>query len=149
MSSRINKIKEQEEFKDQFRVLDLTLIGSIITSIGKLSGKTPEQCLSTFRYYEKNFGELQNDKESTTVKELCEFFIDKYDMKPEFRKYLILLTDKRTVNPKTPLVTLRTDDYKILPILGDFRPRGIIMDWYRLGEDASDSINVELIYDED
>lgn len=146
MSSKARNITKQPQYQNQFIPLELTLIGSIIATTGKLVGRTKEQSLADFHYYEKHFDELEGGKETTTIKELCDFFVEKYNVPENYKNYIILLTDKRKRMTKTPLVTLCTDDYKILPIGNDLVPKGLIMEWYRLAEDASDSIDVEFVY---
>lgn len=124
-------------------VLSETLIGSIITSIGILNGRTIEENYKLFNTIKRNKQLLEGNN---TVEKLVEY-INTVFGKSEDRAplaSLVLISDLNDVY--TPLVAISLDDGEtgaIMPLRKDGLYTGILT---QLGKD---NIQIEFIFDED
>ena len=133
MSSRVNKIREIAESDRKLKEYTLygSLIGSVIVTIGKLSGKTENDMISDFARFSKD-EELAKSK---NILEVVDYIISDYKMSEEYKKYIVLCYDEK--NRYTPIVTLVDDDGYIQPLDRDGNYLGIL---------AQDDFEMEHIY---
>jgi len=135
MSNKIKAIKkalaEPEEYK--------TLVGSIVTTIGIITGKSELQV-------RKMYNNLKKDKKALpeTVAGICNYLWSIYgdDAHKAARSNMVLVYDK--LNIRTPLVTLVNEDGNILPLRPDGKYTGILM----TAAAGSEYVDVEFLYDE-
>jgi len=136
MSSKAKRIAKRKQTPEEYR----TLVGSIVTTIGIITGKSELQVRKTYNMLKKNKQVIPN-----TVAEICEyvwsFFGD--DDKIAGRANMVLVYDK--LNIRAPLVTLTNENGNIMPLSPDGTFTGILM----TAAAGSDYIGVEFLYNED
>lgn len=139
MSSKAKKLEKKVESERKIKLYTLygSLVGSIITTIGKLSNKTEDFLL-------EDFGKLSIDEEFAkckNIKEVCDFIIDRYEMADCFKNNLVLVYDEE--NRYTPIVSIIDEDGYILPLDRDGNYNGILAQFGN-----KDSIQWENVYDD-
>ena len=145
MSNKVAVIKENIKQKKSKEDLELyaTLPGSIITSIGILSGTNRETIRENFIDFKKKFKSLEN--KDWTVEKLVEYAYDQYgNCSRSLLGNLALLVDTRGFY--TPLVTIFKDD-EALPL----DPKGLAFGVIGMARspEHSEFVEVEWIFDED
>ena len=103
MSSKAKKIVKEvqaEERAKRYYVIG-TLAGSAALSIGKLSGKTEKEIIEGFYKIKDDFPPVKN------IIEMCDYLIDYFGMKEEYKNNLVLFTDNK--NQWTPVITILED----------------------------------------
>ena len=148
MSSKAKRMEDEvatteaELIRDMVLQLETTLAGSVVTTIGILSGKTQEEIY-------KDFKDLRNapiPEAVNTVEALVEYVYKTYGTCD--RKLLadvVLVTDDN--NMYTPLVTF----IKESPsgnVLMPLSPDGVSLGVIALARDGRDNISVEYIFNE-
>lgn len=134
MSNKVSKIKESAQAEENLKKYTLygSLIGSIIVSIGKLSGKTESDMISDFAKFSKD----ENLALCKNIVEVCDYIIDYYKMSEEYKKYIVLCYD----DIHTPIVTVVDDDGYVQPLDRDGTYLGVL---------ANDDFEMEYVYGED
>lgn len=136
MSSRVNKIKENAKAEENLKKYTLygSMIGSVIVTIGKLSGKKENELISDFARFSKDekLALCQN------IKEVCDYIIADYKMPEEYKKYIVLCYDEKGIY--TPIVTLIDDEGYVQPLDRNGTYIGIL---------AQDDFEMEYVYDEE
>lgn len=117
-----------------------SLVGSIICTIGIITGRTEKECRKTFNTLKRSKQSLGN-----TVSEIFDSIwnILGNDESIPLRSNIVLVWDK--YNIRSPLVTLVNDDGNILPLKPNGEYTGILMS----ASSGSDSIGVEFLFNED
>ena len=133
MSNKVSKIRESAESDRKLKEYTLygSLIGSVIVTIGKLSGKTENDMISDFARFSKD-EELAKSKNIT---EVVDYIIKDFKMPEEYKKYIVLCYDED--NRYTPIVTLIDDDGYVQPLDRDGNYLGVL---------AQDDFEMEYIY---
>lgn len=136
MSSRVNKIKENVKAEENLKKYTLygSMIGSIIVTIGKLSGKTENELISDFARFSKD----ENLALCKNIKEVCDYIIADYKMSEDYKKYIVLCYDEKGIY--TPIVTLVDDEGYVQPLDRNGTYIGIL---------AQDDFEMEYVYDEE
>ena len=145
MSNKVKIIKEnikQKKAKDDLE-LYATLPGSIITSIGILSGTSKKTIRENFVDFKKKFKLLENN--DWTVEKLVEYAYEQYgNCDRTLLGNLALLVDIRNIY--TPLVAIIKED-KVMPL----DPKGLSFGVIGMARDTEHQqfVEIEYIYDED
>lgn len=136
MSSRVNKIKENAKAEENLKKYTLygSMIGSVIVTIGKLSGKKENELIDDFARFSKDekLALCQN------IKEVCDYIIADYKMPEDYKKYIVLCYDEKGIY--TPIVTLIDDEGYVQPLDRNGTYIGIL---------AQDDFEMEYVYDEE
>lgn len=136
MSNKVKRLAKRQQTPEEYR----TLVGSIVTTIGIITGKSELEV-------RKMYNKLKRDKQAipNTVAEICEYIWNIFgdDSKIEARANMVLVYD--TLNIKSPLVTLVNEEGNILPLSPDGTFTGILM----TAAKGSDYVEVEFLYNED
>lgn len=136
MSNQVKRIAKRQQTPEEYR----TLVGSIVTTIGIITGKTEQQVRKTYNMLKKNKQDIPN-----TVSEICEYVWSIFgndDMIAE-RANMVLVYD--TLNIRSPLVTLVSENGNIMPLSPNGTFTGILM----TAAKGSDYVGVEFLYNED
>lgn len=135
MSNKVKTIKKALAEPEEYR----TLVGSIVTTIGIITGKSELQV-------RKMYNNLKKDKKllPDTVAGICNYVWSIFgdDSVKAARSNMVLVYDK--LNIRTPLVTLVNEEGNILPLNPNGKYTGILM----TAAAGSDYIDVEFLYDE-
>ena len=125
--------------RQQTDALYNSLVGSIICTIGIVTGRTEKECRKTFNTLKRSKQSLGN-----TVSEIFNFIWDILgkDESIPLRSNIVLIWDK--YNIRSPLVTLVNEDGNILPLKPTGEYTGILMS----ATAGSDSIGVEYLFTE-
>lgn len=112
MSNAVNKIKKNVTANKRLKsyTLYMSLMGSIIVTVGKLVGKTEDEMI-------EDFARFSRDKEllkSKNVLEAVNYIINDYKMPEEYKKYIVLCYDEEGIY--TPIVTLVDPDGYVQPL---------------------------------
>lgn len=136
MSNKVRKIKKALQEPEEYH----TLVGSIVTTIGIITGKSEFQIRKMYNSLKKNKDSIPN-----TVFDICDYVWKIFgdDAYKSARKYMVLVYDK--LNIRTPLVTLVNEDGNIMPLSPDGRYTGILM----TAAAGSDYVEAEFLFDED
>lgn len=137
MSSQAKRIaKKTKQIPEEYR----TLVGSIVTTIGIITGKSEQQVRKTYNMLKKNKQVILN-----TVAEICEYVWSIFgdDDMIAARANMVLVYDK--LNIRSPLVTLVNDEGNILPLSPGGTFTGILL----TAAAGSDYVEVEFLYNED
>lgn len=137
MSNRVKRIaKKAQKTPEEYR----TLVGSIVTTVGIITGKSELQVRKTYNLLKKNKQVIPN-----TVAEICDYVWSIFgdDNMIAERANMVLVYDK--LNVRAPLVTLVNEDGNILPLSPNGMYTGILM----TANKGSDYIGVEFLYNED
>ena len=145
MSNRASKLQETIKQKKAKEDLELyaTLPGSIITSIGILSGTNRETIRENFVDFKKKFKSLEN--KDWTVEKLVEYAYNQYgNCSRSLLGNLVLLVDTRGFY--TPLVAIIKDD-EVMPL----DPKGLAFGVIGMARspEHSELVEVEYVFDED
>lgn len=136
MSSQVKRIAKRQQTPEEYR----TLVGSIVTTIGIITGKTEQQVRKTYNMLKKNKQDIPN-----TVSEICDYVWSIFgndDMIAE-RANMVLVYD--TLNIRSPLVTLVGENGNIMPL----SPNGVFTGILMTAAKGSDYVGVEFLYNED
>lgn len=137
MSNKVKRIaKRRQQTPEEYR----TLVGSIVTTVGIITGKSELQVRKTYNMLKKNKRAIPN-----TVAEICDYVWSIFgdDDKIAERANMVLVYDK--LNIRAPLVTLVNENGNIMPLSPDGTFTGILM----TAANGSDYVEVEFLYDED
>lgn len=136
MSNRVKRIAKRKQTPEEYR----TLVGSIVTTIGIITGKSELQVRKTYNMLKKNKQAIPN-----TVAEICEYVWTIFGdgSKIAERANMVLVYDK--LNIRAPLVTLVNENGNIMPLSPDGTYTGILM----TAASGSDYVGVEFLYEED
>lgn len=143
MSSKSNKIAKTVENRERQIQFDAEhcLLGSILLTLGKLSGQKEKQIYQDF----SNIIDKLPQRENWNVRELCDWIINNfYKIKEDYKQNLVLVYDNKGV--MSPLVTIMTadnetgEDNKIWPVASSGEMTGILL--------HEDRLAVEKIYDD-
>lgn len=112
MSSKIQKIQKNVEYKRKLDLYTLynSLFGSVIVTVGKLSGKTEDELISDFARFSKD----ENLALCKNIKEVCDYIIADYKMPESYKKYIVLCYDEE--GKYTPIVTVIDDEGYVQPL---------------------------------
>lgn len=138
MSNQIKKIEKEMKKTENVKKYELygSVLGSAITTIGKLSGKTEKEIIS-------EFDKLKNDdlfSQSKNILEACDYLLKYFNTDEKYKDNIILVYDDK--NRFTPIVTLEVDS-QILGLDPEGTPFGI------LAHLEDDDVFFEYIYKED
>lgn len=136
MSSRAKRLSKRKQVPEEYR----TLVGSIVTTIGIITGKSELQVRKTYNMLKKNKQVVPD-----TVAEICDYVWSIFgdDSKIAARANMVLVYD--TLNIRAPLVTLVNEEGNIMPLSPDGTFTGILM----TAANGSDYVGVEFLYNED
>lgn len=136
MSNKVKRIAKKQQTPEEYR----TLVGSIVTTIGIITGKSELQVRKMYNRLKKNKQIIPN-----TVAEICKYIWSIFgdDSKIEARANMVLVYD--TLNIRSPLVTLVNEEGNILPLSPDGNFTGILM----TAAKGSDYVKAEFLYNED
>lgn len=140
MSSKAKKIEEQakEQRHTEELMLESTLLGTIVLSIGVLNKVGYEECLKYFKKTTENVASLPN-----TIIEIANYVwndLGKDENKP-LRANLVLLTDTEEV--RSPMVGIVLNG-EVVPIT----PNGISYGIMVLAREGRPNVDAEYLYDE-
>ena len=142
MSSKAKKISENL-VKAKHLELYTTLPGSIIASIGMLSGVSIEDQLKYFEVLKSWVNEQANANKNVTVIDIFNHVADEIGkLQKEWRSKYILVFDKNDI--LTPLVTIVDDDGNILPLT----PEGFYYGVMQYAIEGRENIDYEFLFDE-
>ena len=136
MSSRVQKIQKNIENKNKLDLYTLynSFFGSVIVTIGKLSGKTEEELISDFARFSKD----EKLALCKNVKEVCNYIINDYKMPEVYKKNIVLCYDEKGIY--TPIVTLVDEEGIVQPLDRNGTYIGVL---------AKDDFEMEYVYEED
>lgn len=142
MSSKVRKISENL-VKAKHLELYTTLPGSIIASIGMLSGVAIEDQLKYFEVLRSWVDEQAKENKNVTVIDIFNHVAnDIGKLQKEWRSKYILVFDKNDI--LTPLVTVIDDDGNILPLT----PEGFYYGVMQYAIEGRENIDYEFLFDE-
>lgn len=136
MSNQVKKIKENAKAEENLKKYTLygSVFGSVIVTVGKLSGKKENELISDFARFSKD----ENLALCKNIKEVCDYIIADYKMPEEYKKYIVLCYDEE--GKYTPIVTIVDDEGYVQPLDRDGAYIGIL---------ATDNFEMEYVYDEE
>lgn len=140
-----NKIKHMSKKVIKAKHLELytTLPGSIIASIGMLSGVSIEEQLKYFEVLKKWVNEQANANKTVTVIDIFNHVANGIGkLQKEWRSKYILVFDKNNI--LTPLVTIVDDDGNPLPLT----PEGFYYGVMQYAIEGRENIDYEFLFDE-
>lgn len=142
MSSKAKKISENL-VKAKHLELYTTLPGSIIASIGMLSGVSIEDQLKYFEVLKSWVDEQANANKNVTVIDIFNHVANEIGkLQKEWRSKYILVFDKNNI--LTPLVTIVDDDGNPLPLT----PEGFYYGVMQYAIEGRENIDYEFLFDE-
>lgn len=142
MSSKAKKISEKL-VKAKHLELYTTLPGSIIASIGMLSGVSIEEQLKYFEVLKEWVNKQVNENKTVTVIDIFNHVAnDIGKLQKEWRSKYILVFDKNNI--LTPLVTLIDEEGNILPLT----PEGFYYGVMQYAIEGRENIDYEFLFDE-
>lgn len=142
MSSKAKKISENL-VKAKHLELYTTLPGSIIASIGMLSGVSIEDQLKYFEVLKSWVNEQANANKNVTVIDIFKHVANEIGkLQKEWRSKYILVFDKNDI--LTPLVTIVDDDGNPLPLT----PEGFYYGVMQYAIEGRENIDYEFLFDE-
>lgn len=136
MSNQTKKIRENAKAEENLKKYTLygSVFGSVIVTVGKLSGKTEDELISDFARFSKD----ENLALCKNIKEVCDYIIADYKMPEEYKKYIVLCYDEE--GKYTPIVTVVDDEGYVQPLDRNGTYIGIL---------ATDDFEMEYVYDEE
>lgn len=136
MSSTLRKIKKNVEAENNLKKYTLygTLIGSVIVTVGKLSGKTEDELISDFARFSKD----EKLALCKNIKEVCDYIINDYKMPEDYKKYIVLCYDEKGIY--TPIVTLVDSEGIVQPLDRNGTYIGVL---------SKDDFEMEFVYEEE
>lgn len=142
MSSKAKKISEHL-VRAKHLELYTTLPGSIIASIGMLSGVSIEDQLKYFEVLKSWVNEQANANKNVTVIDIFNRVANEIGkLQKEWRSKYILVFDKNDI--LTPLVTIVDDDGNPLPLT----PEGFYYGVMQYAIEGRENIDYEFLFDE-
>lgn len=142
MSSKAKKISENL-VKAKHLELYTTLPGSIIASIGMLSGVSIEDQLKYFEVLKSWVNEQASANKNVTVIDIFNHVANEIGkLQKEWRSKYILVFDKNDI--LTPLVTIVDDDGNPLPLT----PEGFYYGVMQYAIEGRENIDYEFLFDE-
>lgn len=122
MSNAVNKIKKNVTANKRLKsyTLYMSLMGSIIVTVGKLVGKTEDEMIEDFTRFSRDKELLK----SKNVLEAVNYIINDYKMPEEYKKYIVLCYDEEGIY--TPIVTLVDEEGYVQPLDRDGTYSGIL-----------------------
>ena len=140
MSNAVNKIKKNVTANKRLKsyTLYMSLMGSIIVTVGKLVGKTEDEMI-------EDFARFSRDKEllkSKNILESVNYIINDYKMPEEYKKYIVLCYDEEGIF--TPIVSIMREDGYLLPLDRDGNYTGILAQFGK-----KENIKIEEIFGEE
>ena len=139
--SKIKSIKK--EMKKQINPLYHTTIGSLITTVAMVTGKSEIVALKFYNSLKRNKQILENK----TFKELAEYIFTTFGdeaVEENWKKSLVIVYD----DFRSPLFAL-SDGEKILPLRADGIYTGILYEFTKPEEEVKTAIGVEFIFDDE
>lgn len=136
MSSIAKRLAKRKQVPEEYR----TLVGSIVTTIGIITGKSEQEVRKTYNHLKKNKKNIPY-----TVAEICNYVWSIFgdDDKIAVRAKMVLVYDK--LNIRSPLVTFVNENGNLMPLSPDGIFTGILM----TAAVGSDYVGVEYLYNED
>lgn len=136
MSNIIKRIAKRKQVPEEYR----TLVGSIVTTIGIITGKSEQEVRKTYNRLKKNKKNIPY-----TVAGICDYVWSVFgdNDKIAARANMVLVYDK--LNIRSPLVTFVNDDGNLMPLSPDGTFTGILM----TAAACSKYVEVEYLYNED
>ena len=142
MSNRI-KHMSKKVIKAKHLELYTTLPGSIVSSIGMLSGVSIEEQLKYFEVLKKWVNEQANANKTVTVIDIFNHVAnDIGKLQKEWRSKYILIFDKNNI--LTPLVAIIDGNGNILPLT----PEGFYYGVMQYAIEGRENIDYEFLFDE-
>ena len=140
MSNAVNKIKKNVTANKRLEsyTLYMSLMGSIIVTVGKLVGKTEDEMI-------EDFARFSRDKEllkSKNILEAVNYIINDYKMPEEYKKYIVLCYDEEGIY--TPIVSIMREGGYLLPLDMDGNYTGILAQFGK-----KENIKIEEIFGEE
>lgn len=136
MSSIAKRLAKRKKTPEEYS----TLVGSIVTTIGIISGRSELEVRMMYNKLKKNKGDMPN-----TVSEICDYVWSIFgnDDMIAARADMVLVYDK--LNIRSPLVTFTNENGNIMPLSPDGTFTGILM----TAAAGSEYVGVEYLYNED
>ncbi len=136
MSNSVKKIRENAKAEENLKKYTLygSVFGSVIVTVGKLSGKKEDELISDFARFSKD----ENLALCKNIKEVCDYIIAEYKMPEDYKKYIVLCYDEE--GKYTPIVTVVDDEGYVQPLDRDGAYIGIL---------ATDNFEMEYVYDDE
>lgn len=137
MSNKVKRIAKDLVAKANYEnfLMENSTAGSVLLTAAKLSGIKENKCFPLFE-------EAQKQK-FDNIKELCDYFFEKLNVKEEYKKDVVLVYDEN--NKLTPIVTICIEA-STGPIFLPVGPQGSFPTIMRHMNE--DNIKVEYIYRE-
>lgn len=134
MSSKAKRLEENVKAEENLKKYTLygSVFGSVIVTVGKLSGKTEDELISDFARFSKD----ENLALCKNIKEVCDYIIADYKMPESYKKYIVLCYDE--AGKYTPIVTLIDDEGYVQPLDRNGTYIGVL---------ATDDFEMEYIYE--
>lgn len=139
MSNKIKKISKDVLARQNYKkyVLYGSIIGSCVTTIGKLARKTENELVAEFDKLRNN----DNFSKCNNIQEVCDWLIDYFKVDEQYKKNIVLVYDED--GRYTPMVTLEVDG-TILPLDPAGTSLGVLS---MIG--VKDNIIYEYVYEEE
>lgn len=136
MSSIAKRLAKRKQVPEEYR----TLVGSIVTTIGIITGKSEQEVRKTYNRLKKNKKDMPY-----TVAGICDYVWSIFgdDDKIAARASMVLVYDK--LNIRSPLVTFVNENGNLMPLSPDGVFTGILMTAAAGGK----YVEVEFLYNED
>lgn len=111
MSNKATKYRKEIEKREAMlrNAMYSSCLGSAIVTVAKLAQKTEREIMDLLPQLQHN----EDFAKSKNVKEACEWLFTYFDVREDFKKYVVFVYDERDIF--TPIVTLCIDD-KLLPL---------------------------------
>lgn len=136
MSSKSKRLEKNVKAEENLKKYTLygSVFGSVIVTVGKLSGKKEDELISDFARFSKD----ENLALCKNIKEVCDYIIADYKMPEEYKKYIVLCYDEE--GKYTPIVTVIDDEGYVQPLDRNGTYLGVL---------ATDDFEMEHVYDEE
>lgn len=136
MSSKAKKLVKEVQAEENLKKYTLygSAFGSVIVTVGKLSGKTESELISDFARFSKD----EKLFLCKNIKEVCDYIIADYKMPEEYKKYIVLCYDEE--GKYTPIVTIIDDEGYVQPLDRNGTYFGVL---------ATEDFEMEYVYDEE
>lgn len=112
MSSKARTFEKEVEKREALirNAMYFSCLGSCITTVAKLAQKTEKEIMDIFPQLQHN----RDFAKSKNVKEGVEWLFNYFDVREDFKKYIVLVYDERGIF--TPIITLCIDGENFLPL---------------------------------
>lgn len=141
MSNKIKSVKKS--MRGQINPLYHTTIGSLVTTVAMVTGKSEIQSLKYYNLLKKNKQLL----EGKTFKELAEYVFTTFgdeSVEEQWKGSLVIVFD----DFRSPLFTL-SDGETILPLRPDGMYTGVLLEAVKDEEEVKTAFGIEFIFDEE